>query len=482
LVVVGRVVERKQSRQRFGPFLEEPQSYDVLLLGHSHMVSGVYPMELWADYGIASYNFASYGNSLVVSYWMLMYALDYMTPKLVVLDAKDAEKLERITGSSGDLHNALDGLPYTRTKGRAIRDLMSDPKEVDYEGRRYVDMRWEYFMPFGKYHGRWSELDKSDFQYHPDRQKGAEILVGHTKPYENEFIDENDMCQDGSVSLQYLRRIIEECQSRGISLLITNLPYPAMRECQAGANRVREIAKEYGVDYIDFVYQDQTVDYQTDMFDAFSHLNASGARKVTDYLGRYIVDHFDVPDRRGDAAYQSWFADYDTYTNDKLELIRSQTDLELALMLLHDTHFSLMMSVAPNSPLYEDDALMTLAHNIAREHVFEEDGYGKFSNTMFPLEGLDWAQPDAERYFLLLDRKQDDLLLECVGSEEELDHEETSFGTASYRVQGEQATVTLERGGQTALYSFGPIPDGAFGVQLLVVDNRTDEVAVSLSF
>ena len=80
LAAVGRVVERKQSRQRFGPFLENPQSYDVLLLGDSHVVNGIYPMELWADYGIASYNMASYGNSMVVSYWTLMYALDYMTP------------------------------------------------------------------------------------------------------------------------------------------------------------------------------------------------------------------------------------------------------------------------------------------------------------------------------------------------------------------------------------------------------------------
>ena len=482
LAAVGRVVERKQSRQRFGPFLENPQGYDVLLLGDSHVVNGIYPMELWADYGIASYNMASYGNSMVVSYWTLMYALDYMTPKLVVLGVKDAEKTDRITGSSGDLHNALDGLPYTRTKGRAIRDLMSDPKEVDYEGRRYVDMRWEYYLPFGKYHGRWSELSRSDFQYHPDRQKGGEILTGHAKPYENEFADENDMCREKGVGFVYLRKIIEECQSRGIGLLLTHIPYPAMLECQTSANRVREIAGEYGVDYIDFVYQDQTVDYQVDMFDEFSHLNASGARKVTDYLGRYIMDHFDVPDRRDDAAYQSWYADYDAYTDDKLDLIRSQTELKLALMLLHDTHFSVCMSVAAGSPLFSDETLMTLAHNIAREHVYEEDGYGKFSNTMFPLEGLDWAQPDQEQYFLLLDRKQDNLLLECVGSGEELDHEETSFGAVTYRYEDGQPTMTLEHGGKTTSYAFAPLRAGQYGVQLLVIDSRTDEVAAQLSF
>ena len=32
---------------------------------------------------------------------------------------------------------------------------------------------------------------------------------------------------------------------------------------------------------------DSIVDYNIDMFDSFSHLNPSGARKVTDYLVKY---------------------------------------------------------------------------------------------------------------------------------------------------------------------------------------------------
>ena len=105
---VSRIVERKQSRRQFEPFWDRPQELDVLFLGDSHMVNGVFPMELWRDYGLTGYNLSCYGNTLPVTYWIMMNALDYAQPKLIVLGVKDAEKSYKVSGSSGDLHNALD--------------------------------------------------------------------------------------------------------------------------------------------------------------------------------------------------------------------------------------------------------------------------------------------------------------------------------------------------------------------------------------
>lgn len=42
-------------------FIEHSDSYDVLFFGNSHMANGVFPMELWNDYGIVSYNLAGFG-------------------------------------------------------------------------------------------------------------------------------------------------------------------------------------------------------------------------------------------------------------------------------------------------------------------------------------------------------------------------------------------------------------------------------------
>ena len=84
------------------------------------------------------------------------------------------------------------------------------------------------------------------------------------------------------------------------------------------ANAVCGIAEAYGVDFIDFVSMDQVTDYATDCFDANEHLNPSGARKVSDYLGRYIAEHYEIADRRGEAAYAAWADDTAAYRAKKL--------------------------------------------------------------------------------------------------------------------------------------------------------------------
>ena len=92
VTVVSNVLERKASKIKYAPFLENPQQYDVLFIGDSHVYNGVFPMEMWDDYGIASYNIACYGNTIPVSYWNMMLALDYVTPRLMVIGVKDVEK------------------------------------------------------------------------------------------------------------------------------------------------------------------------------------------------------------------------------------------------------------------------------------------------------------------------------------------------------------------------------------------------------
>lgn len=172
LAGVSRVVERKASRTRFEPFLSEPEEFDVLFIGDSLVVNGVFPMELWQDYGIAAYNLASYGNTLPVTYWTLMNALEAASPRLVVVGVKDVEKDYKLSGSSSDVHTALDCYPLTLTKICAVNDLMDDPYAVDDSGVRYADMKLEYLFTLGKYHSRWSELSTSDFGgYTLNRQK-----------------------------------------------------------------------------------------------------------------------------------------------------------------------------------------------------------------------------------------------------------------------------------------------------------------------
>ncbi|MGN1368692.1 MAG: hypothetical protein ACI4WX_07485, partial [Aristaeellaceae bacterium] len=70
LAGLNRVFEYKGSREKLTPFFERADQLDVLFFGDSHAYSALYPMELWADYGIASYNLSNYNLTIPISYWV----------------------------------------------------------------------------------------------------------------------------------------------------------------------------------------------------------------------------------------------------------------------------------------------------------------------------------------------------------------------------------------------------------------------------
>ena len=74
-------------------------------------------------------------------------------------------------------------------------------------------------------------------------------------------------------------------------------------------------------------------------------------------------------------------------------------------MLLHDDDFACTVTIGEGNALFESDKLMTLMQNIAREHVFEEDLFAKWSNSLFPLEALDEAAQSGQSYAVTINRR-----------------------------------------------------------------------------
>ena len=60
-------LEGKGAYNKNGDFLRVADECDILFLGTSHVTNAVYPMELWKDFGITSYNISGYGHPVAVS-------------------------------------------------------------------------------------------------------------------------------------------------------------------------------------------------------------------------------------------------------------------------------------------------------------------------------------------------------------------------------------------------------------------------------
>ena len=116
-VPVSDFLMRKNSYEKNADFYNYEGNYDVLFLGTSHMVMGISPMELWNDYGITSYNLGDFGQTTAIDYWVLKNALDYTTPKLVVVDVYRINEVTKYVETYiSQMHNVFDSMPLSKNK------------------------------------------------------------------------------------------------------------------------------------------------------------------------------------------------------------------------------------------------------------------------------------------------------------------------------------------------------------------------------
>ena len=321
------------------PFIRDDRQYDVLFFGTSHVVNSVFPMQLWRDYGITSYNLAIHGGSIASSYWMLETALDYQKPKVAVMDVL----LTKSNYMQTDLpmaHAAMDPFPLTVTKLRAIWDIYDSPKD-----------RAELLFPLDVFHNRWKDLDtemlKRGFgETKVSPEKGGESRVRVYPLAEPLVVDASDVADGWTEGLRYLEKFILLCRQEGIAPVITYLPYRGAGDAeeQRYSNAAIRLAQSLGAETIDLQHSD-LLDDDTDWYDDGGHTNPLGAKKITGALGEYLTAAHDLPDHRDSG---DWAADYEAYYAYQAGHLPKTEDLWSALALLSVEDFTATVEIAPD--------------------------------------------------------------------------------------------------------------------------------------
>ncbi len=341
------VLERKDSITKNKKFLEQSENIDVYFLGSSHVINGVYPMEMYDEYGITSYNFGSHNGMIPTSYWILRNALDYHQPKVVVLDCALVEKNVKISPQFEHVHDSLDAFPLSRTKFLSAIDFTKD-----IEAKNGIDRNGEIVFDYLIYHARWEDLKKEDFENNNSLYYGANARVMVSRLC-NEDCETDSKLEYVTLGQFYLEKIIEECQERGITVLLTYLPCAITEDKLIAANTIYDVADKYNVEYLNFM-ELNVVDSETDFYDSFSHLNPAGAKKISHYLGACLKKKYGLEDHRNDEKYKKWNEDCNAYKASKVQLINSQSDLNVSLMLLLDDDYKVDVSINDDQILEDE--------------------------------------------------------------------------------------------------------------------------------
>ena len=104
-----------------------------------------------------------------------------------------------------------------------------------------------------------------------------------------------------------MEKIQKLCDKNGAQILFISAPSPVNYNGKR-LTAVQNYAKELNIPYIDFnsKLDEIGLDWSKDSLDKGDHLNIFGAKKATEYLGKYLAENYTFEDHRGDTKYSEW--------------------------------------------------------------------------------------------------------------------------------------------------------------------------------
>ena len=261
---------------------EKKNTIDVLILGDSLSYSGISPIIMYKEYGIASYVCGSSGQQMFDTYRYLQIAFETQKPKYVILET-DA------------LYRKFD--------------------MADSVGSEILDV-----LPVFRYHDRWKKLELSDFNIdinytginnHKGYRYNNAIKGIPNKDY---MIKTTELQEMTDFSKKYFDEVATFCKKNGAELILVSVPSVKNYNYKKH-NSIQKLADKYGLEYIDMnlMKEEVPIDWEVDTRDKGDHLNHTGAIKVSTYLGNYLITNKNVADHRGDEKYEQWEAALDSY-------------------------------------------------------------------------------------------------------------------------------------------------------------------------
>lgn len=255
---------------------EEPKdTIDVVFAGDSESYATFSPIKLWTGYGYTSYVCGTSAQRLCDTYALLQSTFETQSPEVVVLETNCLYRFAGIAKETDD---------------RVIRKLSK-------------------YLPVFQYHSRWKTYIPGQSDYHGEQKtKGFRVRKG-VRPYEGgPYMNETDQVKGiPKLAEQYLEKIRTLCQNRDAELVLVSAP-SAKNWNYEKHNGVSQWAEKNSVRYLDLNLVDEIgIDWKKDTKDGGDHLNFDGAMKVTEYMGRYFSENWELTDHRGDESYNHWY-------------------------------------------------------------------------------------------------------------------------------------------------------------------------------
>lgn len=281
-----------------GYYAEPKNSLDAVFIGSSGTFSAFAPMEAWHKYGIASYNFCINRLGADVMPFTVIEAMKTQKPKVLILDVYAF--INRHVASEytdeADVRYNTDGFKYSINRIKLIQKVV--PKNMNLKS---------FYFDLIKYHSS-DDPHKDYFYARHNSNKGYNFLpwgISQKAP-----VTKKELKISADLDA-YLDELLEVCKKQNTKVLFIYYPYGYHSdEASEQVNYVAQRVKKAGFNFLNFEdYQDEiALDLNKDCWD-IRHFNIYGAEKITNFIAKYLVSNYNLPDRRKDKRYKRWHDD-----------------------------------------------------------------------------------------------------------------------------------------------------------------------------
>jgi len=278
-------------------YLEEKDSLDVVFMGASEVMAGYIPGYAYDLYGYTSYNYCMDSNTGALYKSQLKEILAHQDPQLIVVETYGFYGTLQRLQNEARFRIYSESIPMSANKIETIMDF-------EYEDKASC------FFPFIKYHG---DSQIAQWRYNNivrgrEFNRSASILKGvmtrntiYGGPWDYTVVPKGSYVLE-DYAKEYLLDFLSYCKEQNIeNIVFVNFPRYApefenddeVTKIMAFADNVRQIVGEYGYPYIDLQTQasQMGLDFNTDFYNSH-HMNTYGAKKVTEYLGKVIMQDY----------------------------------------------------------------------------------------------------------------------------------------------------------------------------------------------
>lgn len=321
-------------------FYHEPRNtIETIFVGPSVVYHGVNPIELYKDYGLSTYVIGSPVQPVMMSYYWVKEAFRLHSETLSTI-VFDVSELRQRPGLSR-YQSAIDYMHFSPIKLEALRSMTNN-----------LNSFLSIFISLFEYHDRWLELTKSDFVYEKDINTRGYLL--RTKnvyssnnndynglQYYSTYVNPSaEQARLDDEAVTYFEKLVAFCREKHLKLVLIKTPTMEPQWNDSLHKAIAELADKNDLLFFDFNYSpfidELNIVYTIDHYDPY-HLNYYGAKKLSNWLGKYLVEECLNHDFRDKNGYE--------YLNKQLLTNETYYKLSLDLSQLWDITKYLQMSI-----------------------------------------------------------------------------------------------------------------------------------------